>query len=370
MEDDRPALYPLRFREILRDYSFGNRWIADALAKQGLPANHPLSETWEVCDRRKDSSEIVNGPLAGRTLREAIKLCGRDLLGASVAGRFGSRFPLLVKFLDVTHALAEQCHPDDALTSGWQLPDSFGKTEAWYVLKAAPGASVFCGSRPGITREALFEAILAGRSRDCMTEYPVRAGDAFLLYAGTMHYSAGGLLLYEIMQSSDVYVGLGKPPEDLPRQKREERAERGVEAVHLEDGFDCRIAPVAIDLGANRRTFLFACDKFAVERLDVAEPMALELSGERFYILTVIEGEVNVACAAGQERLVPGNTCLLPACLGRVEVSPIAPAAVLKASVPDLAADVIEPLRARGVGDDAIRGLGGRTRLNCLDELL
>ena len=49
-------LYPLRFKEILRNYTFGNRWIVDVYAKEGLPEDHRIAETWEVCDRGAGSA--------------------------------------------------------------------------------------------------------------------------------------------------------------------------------------------------------------------------------------------------------------------------------------------------------------------------
>ena len=60
-------LYPLRFREILRDYGFGDRWIPEVFDKTGLqaPADHSIAETWEWCDRPEESSAVINGPLAG-----------------------------------------------------------------------------------------------------------------------------------------------------------------------------------------------------------------------------------------------------------------------------------------------------------------
>ena len=43
---------------------------------------------------------------------------------------------------------------------------------------------------------------------------------------------------------------------------------------------------------------------------------------------------------------------------------------MLRTYVPDLRRDVVEPLRAAGVGDEAILALGGRTELNPLGKLL
>ncbi len=379
------ALYPLRFREIIRNYSFGDRWIARAFAKAGLPAEGSLGETWEVCDRPKESSEILNGPLAGRSLREAIDAFGADLLGSDVVRRFGPRFPLLIKLLDASHTLGEQVHPNDELTAKWGLEDYCGKTEAWYMLHTRPGARVFCGPRPGLTRETLTDALLAGQARSCMNEYPVSPGGAFLLYAGTMHYSPGALLFYEIMQNSDVYVHLGPPRGQPAEAERLRLARRAVQAVHLEEGFDCRARPVSLQEGPNRRTFVLACEHFALERLDLSGPGELRLDGRRFCVLTVIEGRAVVGAGPSAETLEAGQSCLLPARLGDVPIAPalagpasagqgslgrLPVASVLVGYVPDLAADVISPLRAAGVADQDIAALGGTTKLNPLRRLL
>jgi mannose-6-phosphate isomerase len=77
-----------------------------------------------------------------------------------------------------------------------------------------------------------------------------------------------------------------------------------------------------------------------------------------------------VRAAAWEETLAPGNSCLLPACLGETVLVPERRASLLKAYVPDLIRDVIEPLRRAGVEDERIALLGARTRLNPLKGLL
>ena len=392
MSADRLPIYPLRFKEILRDYRFGDRWIVRQFAKTGLPdPPHPVGETWEVCERsaisarrtgQAESSEIINGPLRGRTLRQAIDTFGPELLGRQITARFGGRFPLLIKLLDATHTLGEQAHTNDELTAERGIDDYSGKTEAWYMLATEPGAKVFCGGRPGVTAERLVQAVLAGEARTCMGEYPASPGDAFLLYAGTMHYSPGGLLFYEIMQNSDVYVHLG-PPREGPPEQRERQAREAVEAVHLEEGFDARPRPVTLAIGPNRRTFCLACQHFCLERLDLSAAYEEAMDGRRFIVLTVIKGAARVTCggalrerdargtrgqdARDTEELHSGQSCLVPAAAGAVRIEPLGGAAsVLKGYVPDLLLDIIEPLRAAGVRDEEIAALGGRTRLNPL----
>ncbi len=363
-------LYPLRFKEILRNYSFGNRWIVDVYAKEGLPEDHRIAETWEVCDRGAESSIVINGALAGKTLHELITEYGVDFLGRDIVSRCGTRFPLLIKFLDASHVLGEQAHHNDELAAKRGLDDP-GKTEAWYMLHVREGATIRCGNVPGVTPEAVHEALLAGTIRELMREYAVQPGDAFLLYAGTMHYAKGGVLFYEIMQNSDVFVGLFPPADDLPAAEREAQVQTLMEAIYTEEGFDCQTKPVTLAVGPNRRTFVLACTYFALERLDLTAPYTIACDGERFFVLSQIEGTATVAWQDTHTILHAGHTCLLPATLGEVTLIPTpGPCALLKAYVPDLWQNVVTPLREAGISDAAIIALGGKTALNPLKTLL
>ena len=351
------TLYPLRFTEILRDYEFGNRWIAESFQKDGLPERHRLGETWEVCDRPNESSVVRNGPLAGSTLHRLIDDFGESLLGSDVMRRCGTRFPLLIKLLDASNPLGEQVHPDDdqARRLGREDP---GKTEAWYMLKARPGATVHCGVRDGVTLDQVREALVDGTVRDLMEEQPARPADAFLLHAGTMHCSRGGILFYEIMQNSDITIGLrGREPPGS--EARKAWAAEALGSVRIVSGKKCRIPSVTIDRGYGRVTFVFACRYFVLERLDLASAVNLTCGGLRFHVLTQIDGESTVEGGGRTERLGPGQSCLLPASLQDVRVTPKGPCSMLKAYFPDLARDVIQPLREAGIADQRIFGLGG-----------
>jgi len=369
MSNERPALYPLRFREILRNYEFGGRWIAESFEKQGLPEDHRLAETWEVVDRQGESSQVINCPLAGSTLHDLIEAYGPALLGTDVVAKGGLRFPLLIKFLDASNPLGEQIHPTNEQAAGFRRGDDPGKTEAWYMLRTRPGATIHCGCEPGLDRDALVDALQCKASRDCMVEYEVRPGDSFLLYANTMHYSRGGVIFYEIMQNSDITVGLNWLKGEGPRgggMAPEEMADY----VHLETPFDCRTRHVTVAQGDNSQTYTFACRYFALERWDLSAPLPVEPAGERFYVYSVIEGHATLHAGEHSEELVSGNSFLIPANMEPARIVPEGQASLLRAYVPDLASDVIEPLRARGVSDDDIAGLGGTTRLNHLVPLL
>jgi mannose-6-phosphate isomerase len=365
----KTTLYPLRLEETFRNYGFGDRWMVEAFEKENLPQDHTLAETWEVVDRPGESNEIINGALAGMTLHEAIETYGEELLGSDMMERFGTRFPLIIKFLDASNVLGEQIHPDDEHARALGGFDT-GKTEAWYMIKTRPEATIHVGNREGVTREQLVEALLNEDSVSCMEEYEVEPGDSFLIYAGVMHYARGGALFCEIMQNSDITYGLEHYMDEAEPGREGERAEELAEQIHLEDDFECKTSHVAIKRGRNIQTFIFACRHFAMERLDLAVDHTLDLDGKRFYVLSQIEGASRVVSGDMVETLPAGNSCLLPAAVDAVRLEPQGDAALLKMYVPDLMANVIEPLRAEGVIDAEIVGLGGRTELNDLRDMV
>ena len=108
--------------------------------------NHPVTEAVGEAWLTGEQCVVETGPHAGRSLAEMQKDFGADLLGDL------DEFPLLVKILFPEDKLSVQVHPDDSHAA--ELGGAArGKTECWYVLEAAPGASLSLGVKPGTTRE-------------------------------------------------------------------------------------------------------------------------------------------------------------------------------------------------------------------------
>ena len=70
----------------------------------------------------------------GTPLSELLARYGAQLTGTQITGEF----PLLLKLLDAKQALSVQVHPDDAYAQAYE--NKLGKTEAWIILAAEPGA--------------------------------------------------------------------------------------------------------------------------------------------------------------------------------------------------------------------------------------
>ncbi len=132
--------------------------------------------------------------------------------------------------------------------------------EAWYMLRVRDGATIRVGNRPGVIADKIALPSSMGRSRTSW-EVPVAPGDGFLLYAGTMHYSAGACSL---LRDHAELRRLHWPAcaQSGARRCRRDRRAQGSQGVHIEDGFSAKTTPVVLGSGANQRIFVFACRYF------------------------------------------------------------------------------------------------------------
>jgi len=213
-------------------------------------------------------------------------------------------FPLLVKFLDAEQVLSVQVHPDDAVARRHGLPN--GKTEAWHIVEAAPGAELFIGLAEGVTTARLFDAIEAGASSDAVTallrRVPATAGDTWLIEAGTIHAVGPGVALFEVQQNSDATYRI----HDWDRKP--------ARALHLDAARDASrdVAPVqprrAVP-GADGWDTLVDGPCFRLARAAVDGALDLAPRGA-FATLTVLHGQATVASGEHTATLAAGETAL------------------------------------------------------------
>ena len=320
-------LYPLCFRPILRQYLWGGRRLKTLLGKEIGPESD-YAESWEVCDHGSDQSIVENGPLRGTTLAQLVARWGDELLGRHHPQ---PRFPLLLKFLDAARTLSVQVHPDDARAARLDPPD-LGKSEAWIVLAADRGATIYAGLRPGVDRRQLAASIQQGTCQDCLHQFQPEPGDCVYLPAGTVHALGEGLVVAEIQQASDTTYRLFDwnrvGPDGNPRQLH---IEQGLEAIDYDRGpVDPRTPQPTCREGVAR---LVQGDKFILDRwrFDTAETIA----GDRqCHILCVLEGTLRFGGHPDIGPLVPGRTVLLPACLDPIEMIPDGATVLLDAYLP------------------------------------
>ena len=302
-------LYPLTFAPLLKEVIWGG---SDIRPFKGLePDDKKIGESWEISHVDDNFSIVAEGALAGKNLDELIDLYGERLVGKSVQKRFGHRFPLLIKFIDARDYLSIQVHPDDEL--GMKRHNSFGKTEMWYVINAAPKAKLYSGFAVQSSPEDYVRRIEEGTIVDALAEYEVRPGDVFFLPAGRVHAIGAGCFIAEIQQTSNItYRIYDYDRTDAAGNKRELHTELAKDAIdyRLEKDYRTAYTPVA-----DQPVHLVECQYFETNLLDLTQPISRDWSQlDSFVIYICMEGKVTLRDAQGNEvHLHQGQSVLVPA---------------------------------------------------------
>jgi len=234
---------------------------------------------------------------SGATLSDVIS-AHPEVLGNTFDPAHPNQCPLLAKLLFTTERLSVQVHPRDDYA--FQHHQSLGKTEAWYVVSADPGAEVAVGFKEPITAQRMRESALSGEIESLLDWRTVNAGDTIFVPAGTVHAIGAGVIICEIQQNSDITYRLydyGRP--------RELHLEHGVKVSDLGPHHH-RVEPMA--LGAGREE-LVACDYFRIEKLAIAGSYAFRGGAPYYMLLTCLKGSGAIA----GENYDAGTSWLIPA---------------------------------------------------------
>jgi mannose-6-phosphate isomerase len=347
--------YPLRLSFRVRLLVFGGRAIAGRLGKAALP-DWPVAETWEVSDVDGYVAEICNGPLEGMSLRQLVADHPDDVMGS---GWRGDRFPVLTKFIDASGTLPVHLHADD--DAARQLEgQANGKTEAWHILDAAPGATALCGVKPGVTAGRLRQALLDQDFDAVLRRLPVSAGQTIYVPGGTPHSFGPGTLVYEIEQTSDTGQHAMQWSMEDGSPILEEQWHANLDMLMREVKTELRpdFTPgLKIEIADGvQRVFCCAGPYFALERWQAGTVTPLRHHFATAQILANVGTPVEVTVRGQTARLDRAESLLLPAALGEVEIT--GPADVLFGYLPDLDRDIRQPLTAAGYGPQAIAALG------------
>lgn len=116
---------------------------------------------------------------------------------------FGAHLPYLAKFIDTSDELSIQVHPGDEYAKLHE--NSLGKTECWVILEALPGAGIYLGLKPHVTKEVLKKALAEKKAiNELLHFYPVKRGDFFYVHSGSIHAIGKDITLAEVQQNSGI----------------------------------------------------------------------------------------------------------------------------------------------------------------------
>ncbi len=298
----KQSLYPLIFQPIYKEKMWGGRRFRDLLGRS-LPGGL-IGESWDVSAHPHGTSVVATGHLAGRSLTGLMREYGEELAE-------GEDFPLLLKLIDAQQDLSVQVHPDDNYVRKY-TNELWGKTEMWYIIHSEPGAWIIWGLRPGVTKQELTRAVNQGGTAlmACLNKVPVRAGELYPISAGLVHALGAGIVVAEIQQSSDTTFRVYDWDRvDDSGQARELHVEQALETIDF--------SPEALDPAYQ----LSRCSEhFQLKILEKPHNYPLDVR-PGFQILTCLGASADLVWSRGTTKLVPGQSCLLPASLGPCRLS-------------------------------------------------
>ena len=325
-------LYPLFFYPIHKDRIWGGRKLADTYNRQ-LDSDH-IGESWEISCHENGMGRIQNGALKGTSLQEAIENHGVELLGSAIYQEEYRKFPLLIKLLDAADVLSVQVHPNDIYADTHENGE-LGKTEMWYVIDAKPGAKLVYGMKEGCDKDGFRKSLEEGRLEDCLKELEVSSGDVLYIPAGLVHAIGEGILICEIQQNSDTtYRVYDWNRVDETGRGRQLHIDQAIDVIGFHDKMpEGKLPGLVIPEPGGQRILYVASDYFAMEEWNVNGTMEIAMDGRRFQTLTCIEGQASLVFEGGQEALLAGTSCLIPASLPDVKIS--GNCTVIRSWVPD-----------------------------------
>ena len=139
-------LYPLKFETVLKQKVWGGDALVSRYNKKPSGSKQ-IGESWELSAIADNLSVVSNGFLAGNNIEELIEVYMGDITGDSVFEKFGTEFPLLIKFIEAREDLSIQVHPGNVLSR--KRHHAYGKTEMWYILESEKGSKIYTGFSSG-----------------------------------------------------------------------------------------------------------------------------------------------------------------------------------------------------------------------------
>ena len=298
-------MYPIKFENLYYKKIWGGRDLESF--RSNLPEGD-IGESWDIACHENGTGVVANGRFKGISFDKLIESYGEKVLGRKYVNK---KFPLLVKLINSNDNLSVQVHPNDEYAKIKE--NSFGKTEAWYVIDAEEGAELIVGTN-GCTKEQFQDAIKNNTVENCLNRIKVKKGDGFLINSGLVHAIGKGLIIAEIQQNSDITYRVydyGRP--------REIHVEKSLEVI------DFSLKPETLvedykEYDGYKFTSLCKNKYFSIDKCVVDTNYISSTNGDNFVILTIVDGSGKVTGNHYTEDLKKGDSILLPASLGEYTI--------------------------------------------------
>jgi len=298
-------MYPIRFENLYYEKIWGGRDLESF--RDNLPEGN-IGESWDIACHPNGTGIVENGDYKGTRFDDLVKEYGHSLVGTKVSIE---KLPLLVKLINSREKLSVQVHPGDEYAAKYE--GDYGKTEAWYVVDAKPGATLIVGTK-GCTKEQFEAAIKSGEVEKYLNKIDVKKGDCFLINSGLIHAICEGVIIAEIQQNSDVTYRVydyGRP--------REIHVEKALDVINFD--LQCENLKGEEEVFAGyKKSLLCKNEYFGMEKLIIESSLTDKSNEEKFDMLTCVDGEGIIEGSGYSEKIKMGDSYLIPATLGEYKI--------------------------------------------------
>jgi mannose-6-phosphate isomerase len=311
-------LYPLKFRPIFKERIWGGDKMPALLNKNYSLAH--CGESWELSGVQDEVSIVSDGFLKGNSLEELIEVYMGELVGEKIYDKFGTEFPLLIKYIDANDRLSIQVHPDDELSK--ERHGAYGKTEMWYVVQADEGAELISGFNRDIDRDSYLIALQNDKLENLLEFETVKQGDVFFIPAGRVHAIGKGIVVAEIQQTSDVtYRIFDFNRVDDKGNPRELHTELALDAISFKHH---KTGKTIYQPKLNETVEIVKCNYFTTNLLQLTSALERDFSSiDSFVIYLCFEGSYTLEYESETIRVQKGETLLVPASIENFVIKPL-----------------------------------------------
>ena len=292
--------YPLLLKPVMKDYLWGGRRLIE---DYGFDTDKEIAAAgWMLACHKDGTNTVINGPLAGKSLDEALTLLGEK--------KPQDTFPLLIKLIDARDRLSVQVPPEDEYA--YRVEGEPGKTEMWYIVDCEEGATLAYGFKGELDKAEFRERIEDNTLDEVINYVPVKAGDVFFIKAGTLHAIGAGILIAEIQQNSNTtyrvsdYGRLGA--DGKPRE------------LHIDKALEVTaLTPPTLPYGPvgevsehsfGRVRTLAECEYFTAKSVELEGGFGI--NSPKFVSLLVLEGDITLTAEEGNITAKKGDSIYIP----------------------------------------------------------
>ncbi len=310
-------LYPIKFHPVYKEKIWGGNKLKTQLNKQNAPEK--CGESWEISAVPGSVSVVKNGFLEGNSLQDILEIYMGDLVGPDIFELYGENFPLLIKFIDANDDLSVQVHPDDETAA--KKHQSFGKTEAWYIIDAEKDSRLISGFNKALGKSEFVSRMNNNDILPVLNRVPVKADDLFFIPAGRVHATGKGILFAEIQQNSDVTyriydwdrMGVDGKPRQLHVQ----------EALEVIDFSEVKQAETPYESTINAPSRMLRTDYFIMNMIHIDKKITKSyVDCQSFVVYMCVDGKAEIRSDNTSETIEKGETILLPYELMEIQIIP------------------------------------------------